>query len=46
MRPTPHVIVLPVVGRKSRADCDDVEVVFRHTDDLSERLLFPVTVIC
>ncbi len=35
--------VATVTNRTARPDGDDVEVIFKHADDLSERVLFPVT---
>jgi predicted GH43/DUF377 family glycosyl hydrolase len=35
--------VATVTNRTTRPEGDDVEVVFKHADDMSERVLFPVT---
>lgn len=42
--PTARLATVPLVGaRTARPGGDDVEVVFRAGDDLSERVIFPVT---
>jgi predicted GH43/DUF377 family glycosyl hydrolase len=42
--PTARLASIPKIGsRTSRANGDDVEVTFRAGDDLSERVIFPVT---
>jgi predicted GH43/DUF377 family glycosyl hydrolase len=42
--PTSRLATLPTVsGRTARPDGDDIEVVFKNTDDISERVLFPIT---
>ena len=42
--PTARLASVPkIVNRTSRSNGDDVEVVFRADDDLSERVIFPIT---
>src|SRR5205807_1395305 len=42
--PTARLAAVPkVVNRSSRANGDDIEVAFRADDDLSERVIFPIT---
>ena len=42
--PTARLASVPKIGsRTSRSNGDDIEVIFRPDDDLSERVIFPVT---